>query len=48
MRKSAVSLLEKNPRPTNTDIDRAMTNLCRCGSYTRVRKAIHAVAAIKS
>jgi isoquinoline 1-oxidoreductase alpha subunit len=45
---AAVSLLEKNPRPTDTDIDRAMTNLCRCGSYARVRKAIHAAAAIKS
>jgi len=45
---AAVSLLEKNPRPTDADIDRAMTNLCRCGSYTRVRKAIHAAAGTKS
>ena len=45
---AAVSLLEKNPRPTDADIDRAMTNLCRCGSYARVRKAIHAAAVIKS
>ena len=45
---AAVSLLEKNPRPTDADIDRAMTNLCRCGSYARVRKAIHAAVAIKS
>ena len=41
---AAVSLLEKNPRPTDADIDAAMTNLCRCGSYARVREAIHAAA----
>jgi len=45
---AAVSLLEKNPRPTDADIDAAMTNLCRCGSYARVRRAIHAAAAAKS
>ncbi len=42
---SAVALLEKKPRPTDADIDDAMTNLCRCGTYARVRKAIHAAAA---
>jgi isoquinoline 1-oxidoreductase alpha subunit len=42
---AAVSLLERKPRPTDADIDRAMTNLCRCGTYARVRKAIHAAAA---
>jgi isoquinoline 1-oxidoreductase subunit alpha len=42
---AAVSLLERKPQPTDADIDRAMTNLCRCGTYARVRKAIHAVAA---
>lgn len=42
---SAVALLAKNPRPTDADIDGAMTNLCRCGTYARVRKAIHAAAA---
>jgi isoquinoline 1-oxidoreductase alpha subunit len=42
---SAVALLEKNPRPTDADIDAAMTNLCRCGTYARIRQAIHAVAA---
>ena len=42
---AAVSLLERKPQPTDADIDRAMTNLCRCGTYARVRKAIHAAAA---
>jgi isoquinoline 1-oxidoreductase alpha subunit len=45
---AAVSLLEKKPRPTDADIDGAMTNLCRCGTYARVRAAIHAAAAMKS
>jgi isoquinoline 1-oxidoreductase alpha subunit len=42
---SAAALLAKNPVPTDADIDRTMTNLCRCGTYTRVREAIHAAAA---
>ena len=42
---SAAALLERNPKPTDADIDEAMTNLCRCGIYARVRKAIHALAA---
>ncbi len=42
---SAAALLAKKPRPTDADIDEAMTNLCRCGTYARVRKAIHAAAA---
>ncbi len=42
---SAAALLEKKPTPSDADIDQAMTNLCRCGTYTRVREAIHAVAA---
>src|SRR5262245_21683039 len=41
---SAAALLAKKPRPTDADIDAAMTNLCRCGTYARVRKAIHAAA----
>jgi len=45
---AAVSLLEKKPRPTDADIDGALTNLCRCGTYARVRKAIHAAAAMMS
>jgi isoquinoline 1-oxidoreductase alpha subunit len=41
---SAAALLAAKPVPTDADIDQAMTNLCRCGTYTRVREAIHAVA----
>ncbi len=41
---AAVSLLERKPNPTDKDIDRGMLNLCRCGTYTRVRKAIHIAA----
>jgi len=42
---SAVALLERNPRPTDADIDAAMSgNICRCGTYTRIREAIHKVA----
>ncbi len=39
---NAAALLSKNPNPTDADIDTAMTNnLCRCGTYERIRKAIH-------
>jgi isoquinoline 1-oxidoreductase alpha subunit len=41
---TAVALLAKNPKPTDADIDAAMTNLCRCGTYPRIRTAIHALA----
>jgi isoquinoline 1-oxidoreductase alpha subunit len=41
---SATALLAKKPKPTDADIDAAMTNLCRCGTYGRVRDAIHAAA----
>ena len=41
---AAVALLRKYPRPTDRQIDEAMTNLCRCGTYARVRSAIHAAA----
>ena len=44
---SATALLAKTPKPTDADIDAAMTNLCRCGTYGRVREAIHAVAGSK-
>ncbi len=40
----AVALLRKKPRPTDRDIDEAMTNICRCGTYARIREAIHAAA----
>ena len=41
---AAVALLRDKPHPTDADIDATMTNICRCGSYNRVRAAIHAVA----
>lgn len=41
---SATALLGKIPNPTDADIDETMTNLCRCGTYARVREAIHALA----
>lgn len=41
---AAAALLSKNPRPTEADIDAAMTNLCRCGTYPRVRRALHSLA----
>jgi aerobic-type carbon monoxide dehydrogenase small subunit (CoxS/CutS family) len=41
---AAVALLEANPRPTDADIDAAMTNICRCGTYQRIRAAIHRAA----
>jgi len=42
---NAAALLDKNPNPTDADIDAAMTNnLCRCGTYQRIRKAIHRAA----
>jgi len=43
---TAAALLEKKPRPTDADIDRAMAgNICRCATYHRIRAAIHAAAA---
>ncbi|TDK31871.1 (2Fe-2S)-binding protein [Rhizobium deserti] len=42
---SAAALLSENPRPTDTDIDDAMAgNICRCGTYVRIREAIHSIA----
>ncbi|MEK9703003.1 MAG: (2Fe-2S)-binding protein [Deltaproteobacteria bacterium] len=38
---AAVSLLKKNPNPTDEQIDEQMTNICRCGTYNAVRRAIH-------
>ncbi len=44
---TAAALLAKHPRPTDQDIDTAMNgNLCRCGTYVRVRQAIHAAASM--
>jgi isoquinoline 1-oxidoreductase alpha subunit len=43
---SAAALLQTTPRPTDADIDRAMNgNVCRCGTYLRIREAIHKAAA---
>jgi isoquinoline 1-oxidoreductase subunit alpha len=45
---SAVALLEAKPRPTDSDIDQAMSgNICRCGTYPRIRAAIHTAAGTK-
>jgi isoquinoline 1-oxidoreductase alpha subunit len=42
---SATALLKSNPKPSDADIDAAMSgNLCRCGTYIRIRKAIHSAA----
>jgi isoquinoline 1-oxidoreductase alpha subunit len=40
----AISLLAKNPDPGDSDIDASMRNICRCGSYARIRAAIHTAA----
>ena len=43
---SAAALLESNPRPSDADIDQALAgNYCRCGTYLRIRKAVHSAAA---
>ena len=41
---AAVALLRKKPKPTDKDIDAAMTNICRCGTYQRIRAAVHMAA----
>jgi len=41
---AAVGLLAANRQPSDAEIDKAITNICRCGTYSRVRAAIHAVA----
>ena len=45
---AAAALLEKKPKPTDADIDEAMTNICRCGTYQRVRAAIKRAAGGKA
>jgi isoquinoline 1-oxidoreductase alpha subunit len=42
---AAAALLAKNPKPTDADIDNAMTNICRCGTYQRIRTAVNLAAA---
>lgn len=41
---AAAALLRENPQPNDADIDAAITNVCRCGTYNRIRRAIHAAA----
>ena len=41
---AATALLQSKPKPTDADIDAAMTNICRCGTFQQVRAAIHAAA----
>jgi isoquinoline 1-oxidoreductase subunit alpha len=44
---AAAALLAKTPKPTDQDIDAAMTNICRCGTYQRIRTAVHMAAGDK-
>jgi isoquinoline 1-oxidoreductase subunit alpha len=44
---AAASLLERNPKPTDADIDQAMSNLCRCATYARIRAGIHRAVRIQ-
>jgi len=41
---AAAALLKRKPKPTDQDIDEAMTNICRCGTYERIRAAVHLAA----
>ena len=43
---AVAALLKANPKPTDADIDAAMTNICRCGTYQRIRTAVHTAAAM--
>jgi isoquinoline 1-oxidoreductase alpha subunit len=45
---AAAALLEKKPKPSDADIDEAITNICRCGTYQRVRVAIKRAAGLKA
>ena len=44
---ATAALLKRNPKPSDKDIDRTITNICRCGTYNQVRAAIHRAAQIK-
>ena len=44
MMMAVVALLAENPKPTDADIDAALTNICRCGTYQRIRAAVHTAA----
>jgi isoquinoline 1-oxidoreductase alpha subunit len=43
---AAVALLQENPKPTDSDIDDVLSNICRCGTYSAIRRAVHRAAAI--
>ncbi len=43
---AAAALLKANPRPSDRDIDEALSNICRCGTYSAIRRAVHRAAAI--
>ncbi len=45
---AVAALLDKNPAPSDADIDRAITNICRCGTYPRIREAIRRAARVKA
>ena len=45
---AAAALLARKPQPSDADIDEAMTNICRCGTYQRIRAAVHLAASIGS
>ncbi len=43
---AAAAFLQKNPKPSDEDIEKGLTNICRCGTYPRIKKAIHRAAAL--
>lgn len=45
---AAVSLLASKPHPTDADIDQSMTNICRCGTYDHIRRAVHRAAELQA
>jgi len=45
---AVTALLKEKPKPTDADIDAAITNICRCGTFQQVREAIHAAAKVKA
>jgi isoquinoline 1-oxidoreductase alpha subunit len=45
---AAAALLKRNPKPTDADIDNAMSNICRCGSYQKIRDGIHVASGQKT
>lgn len=45
---AAAALLKRQPKPSDKDIDDAMSNICRCGTYQRIRAAIHLAAGVKT